>query len=94
MVKRTLTSVSLLLLSVTITLGQGRPIWTRQKANEWYKNYAWQRGCNFIPHNAINQLEMWQAGTFDTTAIDHDLTLAESVGFNCMRVFLHHVAWQ
>jgi hypothetical protein len=94
MVKRTLTSVSLLILSVTITLGQGRPIWTSQKANEWYGRYSWQRGCNFIPHTAINQLEMWQAGTFDTAAIDHDLTLAQSVGFNSMRVFLHHVAWQ
>lgn len=30
-------------------------------------------GSNFNPANAINRLEMWQAGTFDTAAIDREL---------------------
>ena len=74
--------------------GQGRARWSERKADRWYRQYPWLRGCNFIPHTAINQLEMWQAETFDTAAIRLDLDLARSVGFNCMRVFLHHVAWQ
>lgn len=71
-----------------------RSVWPAQKANEWYKQWGWLRGCDFIPSSAINQLEMWQAQTFDPTTIDKELGYAESIGLNCMRVFLHHVAWQ
>src|SRR5258708_31942055 len=70
------------------------PTWTKKKANKWYASREWQRGCDFIPSTAINQLEMWQAETFDTATIDRELGYAESIGLNCMRVFLHHVAWQ
>jgi hypothetical protein len=71
-----------------------RAVWSKEKANEWYKHYGWLRGCDFIPHTAINQLEMWQKQTFDTAAINKDLGYAESIGLNCMRVFLHHAAWE
>jgi hypothetical protein len=71
-----------------------RPAWTAEKANSWYSSKGWLRGCDFIPSTAINQLEMWQASTFDAGAIDRELGYAESIGLNCMRVFLHHVAWQ
>lgn len=71
-----------------------RAVWTKEKANEWYKQWGWLRGCDFIPGTAINQLEMWQAATFDSATIDRELGYAESIGMNCMRVFLHHVAWQ
>jgi len=68
--------------------------WSEERANIWYMQYGWLRGCNFIPHTAINQLEMWQGETFDTVSIGADLRLAASIGLNCMRVFLHHAAWQ
>ncbi|HVM86989.1 MAG TPA: hypothetical protein VMT76_02295 [Puia sp.] len=68
--------------------------WTKKRAEEWYAQQAWLRGCNFIPSNAVNQLEMWQAETFDSATINRELGFAESIGFNCMRVFLHHLAWQ
>ncbi|MBV9962898.1 MAG: cellulase family glycosylhydrolase [Parafilimonas sp.] len=71
-----------------------REVWSKQKANAWYANYGWLRGCDFIPSTAINQLEMWQAETFDTATINRELGYAESIGMNVMRVFLHHVAWQ
>jgi len=67
---------------------------SKQKANDWYSTKGWLRGCDFIPSTAINQLEMWQAATFDTATIDRELGYAESIGLNCMRVFLHHLAWQ
>ncbi len=54
----------------------------------------WLRGANFTPSTAINQLEFWQEETFDPETIDRELGWAESIGFNCMRVYLHHVAWE
>lgn len=71
-----------------------RAIWSKQKANEWYAKKGWLRGSNFIPSSAVNQLEMWQAATFDPKTIDRELGYAQSIGFNAMRVFLHHVVWQ
>ncbi|MBD0286918.1 MAG: 1,4-beta-xylanase, partial [Flavisolibacter sp.] len=40
--------------------------WSQQKANDWYRSQPWWVGANYIPATAINQLEMWQAETFDT----------------------------
>ena len=51
-------------------------------------------GCNYIPSTAINQLEMWQAESFDPVTIDRELGWAQELGFNCMRVFLHHLLWE
>jgi len=68
--------------------------WTSEKANEWYSHKGWLRGCNFIPSTAINQLEMWQAESFDTATINRQLGWAQSIGLNVMRVFLHHLAWE
>ena len=69
-------------------------IWSSEKANKWYVSHRWINGANFIPSSAINQLEMWQADTFDPTTIDRELGYAEGIGFNTMRVFLHSVAWR
>ena len=52
----------------------------------------WER--TIIPANAINQLEMWQADTFDPQEIDRELGWAEGLGMNTMRVFLHDLLWQ
>ncbi|MDQ5930794.1 MAG: hypothetical protein QG594_2583 [Bacteroidota bacterium] len=69
-------------------------VWSVDKANAWSKNRTWLRGANFQPSTAINQLEMFQAETFDTITIDKELSLAEDLGMNCMRVFIHHLAWE
>lgn len=68
--------------------------WTNQEADQWKQSHDWLRGSNFIPSTAINQLEMWQAESFDTATIDRELGYAESIGFNSMRVFLHNLLWQ
>ena len=39
--------------------------------------------------DAINQLEMFQADTYDPRRIDTELGWARSFGFNAARVFLH-----
>jgi hypothetical protein len=69
-------------------------VWPAEKANAWYASHKWINGADFIPSTAINQLEMWQAGTFDPKTIDRELGYAEGIGFNTMRVFLHSMAWQ
>ncbi len=86
--------VVLALTAVMTNAQVERKPWSGQQAKAWYSQYDWLTGSDFIPHTAINQLEMWQAETFDTAAIDHDLAFAQSIGFNAMRVFLHHLAWQ
>jgi len=68
--------------------------WSEQKANAWYAQQPWLVGSNYIPKSAINQLEMWQEATFDPIEIDKELTWAESMGMNTMRVFLHDLLWQ
>lgn len=72
---------------------QAGKIWSVQKANQWYNQHKWIVGANFIPSNAVNQLEMWQAETFDPKTIDRELGYAEGIGFNTVRVFLHSVVY-
>jgi len=67
--------------------------WDSAKARAWYAAMPWHSGCNFAPSYAINQLEMWQAETFDLKAIDSELALAASVGMNAVRVYLHDLLW-
>jgi len=68
--------------------------WPAQKAQDWYAQQPWLTGANYIPADAINQLEMWQAETFDPAAIDRELGWAEKFRMNTMRVFLHDLAWK
>ena len=68
--------------------------WSAEKANAWYAEEHWPIGCNYIPSSAINQLEMWQAETFDLPTIDRELGWAEKLGFNTVRVFLHDLVWK
>ena len=86
------TTLLLLLLIVHSLSAQktvGREVWTKEKANEWYGKQPWLVGANFLPSTAINQMEMWQAETFDTATISRELKWAASIGMNTMRVFLH-----
>ena len=91
--------LTIILSAILLTNGNAysqktRAVWSKEKARTWYAKQGWLRGSNFIPSTAINQLEMWQAATFDPKTIDRELGYAQSIGFNAMRVFLHHVAWQ
>jgi hypothetical protein len=72
--------------------GPGR--WTAEQANDWYAHQPWLVGANFVPSTAVNQLEMWQAETFDPATIDRELGYAQGIGMNTMRVFLHDIAWR
>ena len=91
--KKTLTIIAAALLLGSCASPEGK-VWTAEKANKWYEEKGWVSGCDYIPAYAINQLEMWQAETFDINAIDRELGWAEDLGFSCMRVFLHHTLWE
>src|SRR5258706_1784536 len=73
---------------------QHLPRWSEKQAADWYAKQPWLVGSNYIPANAINELEMWQADTFDPKRIDLELGWAEAIGLNTMRVFLHDLPWQ
>jgi hypothetical protein len=68
--------------------------WTPEQSQAWYANMPWLVGCNFTPSTAINQLEMWQADTWDLATIDRELGWAHNLGFNSVRVFLHDLLWE
>jgi endo-1,4-beta-mannosidase len=68
--------------------------WSAEQALAWYERQDWLSGCNFIPSTAVNQLEMWQADTFDPETIERELGYAENLGFNTVRVFLHTLVWE
>jgi len=68
--------------------------WTEAQAQQWSTENGWLRGSNFNPSTAINQLETWQAESFDTVTINRELGWAQSIGMNVMRVYLHHLAWK
>jgi Cellulase (glycosyl hydrolase family 5) len=76
------------------TSGDGSGRWSIQQANDWYAKQSWLVGANFIPSDAINELEMFQAETFNPKLIDKELGMAESIGMNTMRVFLQDQLWQ
>lgn len=71
-----------------------REIWTKEQAKEWYAKQGWLVGADFLPSTAINQLEMFQAESFDTATIDKELGWAQNIGMNTMRVYLHDLLYQ
>ena len=79
-----------LVLLVASVAGQR---WSEQQARDWYASQGWLVGSNYVPATAINQLEMWQADTFDPKRINLELGWAERLGMNTMRVFLHDLAY-
>lgn len=81
-------------LSVSNANAEDTQRWSKEASWEWYNSVDWPVGANFVPSTAINQLEMWQAETFDPETIDRELGWAAEIGMNTMRVFLHDLAWK
>src|SRR5260370_29059601 len=82
-------------LSTCVLAAKPRPQrWTEKAANEWYAKQPWLVGSNYAPAYAINELEMWQADTFDPKRIELELGWAESIGLNNIPVFLHYLLLQ
>ena len=69
------------------------PRWSVERANEWFRNQPFRSGGNYLPSEAMNELHMWQAETFNPQLIDLEFGWAENIGYNLMRVFLHNIPW-
>jgi hypothetical protein len=67
--------------------------WSVEKANRWYSKQPWLVGANYVPSDSINQLEMFQAATWNPKLNDKELGMAQSIGMNTMRVFLQDQLW-
>ena len=67
--------------------------WNKEQAFSWYENLDWIVGCNYLPSNAINQLEMFQVETYDKEINLKELSWAKDLGFNSVRVYLHDLLW-
>ncbi len=68
--------------------------WTEEKAWAWHDSLPWLVGTNFNPSSSINQLEFWQASTFDMPTIRRELQWSADLGMNVHRVYLHNLLWK
>jgi hypothetical protein len=74
---------------------RGNPArWSAAKANDWYARQDWILGANYINASAINQLDMFQAETWNPPEIDKELGWAKTFGMNTMRVYLHDLLYK
>lgn len=74
--------------------GWAEPVrWTADHANSWYEAQGWLVGTNYVTSTAVNQIEMFQQGTYDPQLIDRELNACRLIGFNSVRVFLHDLLW-
>ncbi|MGF1449061.1 MAG: cellulase family glycosylhydrolase [Opitutales bacterium] len=68
--------------------------WSAERIEQWYDGLPLLLGANYLPSSAINQLEMFQADTFDADLNRRELSWAVDAGMNSMRVFLHDLLWE
>lgn len=94
MSKRIFVALCLGLATVAASAQATDARWSEAKAAAWYEKQPWLVGANYVPDDAINELEMFQAPTFDAAEIDKELGWAESIGMNTMRVFLQDQLWK
>lgn len=92
--KRFLILFLILLNTAAFSQKQQPQRWTKAQADAWYAKQPWLFGSNFTPASAINQLEMFQAETFNPKEIDKELGWAEDLGATTARVYLHDLLWQ
>ncbi|HYH81933.1 MAG TPA: cellulase family glycosylhydrolase [Longimicrobium sp.] len=90
----TLAALAMLATAATASAQQVAGRWTAERANAWQQQQGWLVGSNYAPATAINQLEMWQAETWDPRTIDRELGWAKGLGMNTMRVFLHDLPYR
>ena len=92
--KRLTFLLAALALGIGPAAGRDAP-WSREKAWTWYNAQPWIRGCNYIPSDAVNYVDMWQEYGFGRhlATADRELALAEETGFNTVRLFLVYEVW-
>ena len=91
--KRILVIILFFLVLATACTGKDNKQWSADRARQWWSEQEWPVGCCFVPSYAINQFEMWQEDSFNESVLDTELGLCESLGFNCVRIFVHEDLW-
>lgn len=91
---RTAGILAALLLPMLARAGEAPGRWPAEKAAQWYAAQPWMIGCNFLPSTAVNDVEMWQAESFDPDTIGRELGFAHGLGFNTVRVFVNYAVWE
>lgn len=73
-----------------------RGVWSKQKAWQWYRDRGWIVGCNFIPSNCLNTLEIWQTYGHDQVrkTMEKELAIAAYTGINSIRMLLPFEVWK
>lgn len=79
---------------MTLSCSKESARWTPERAQTWYDAQPWLVGCDYIPSNAINQIEMWSADTYSRDLIAKELDWARGIGFNTLRVYLSSVVYE
>ncbi|MEE1013636.1 MAG: cellulase family glycosylhydrolase [Clostridia bacterium] len=69
--------------------------WSEERAWNWYDKIGWLRGCNYMPANAANRIDMYQNLDLKEhlACADEELALAQKQGFNSMRIILDFTVW-
>lgn len=70
--------------------------WTCEKAWKWQGEKPWIVGCNFVPADCINAIEIWQEEGFDGVlrAAECEIRLAAEIGMNSVRMILPFHVWK
>uniref|UniRef100_A0A914D8P6 Glycoside hydrolase family 5 domain-containing protein n=1 Tax=Acrobeloides nanus TaxID=290746 RepID=A0A914D8P6_9BILA len=71
----------------------GRARWTEDQAKAWFNSQPYIMGTEYMASYAVNQLEMFQAETFNPDLIDKELALYGQLGMNTIRVFMIDLAY-
>lgn len=89
--------MSIIVLSITLASSCSNDAitgpWTEEQAGRWWNNQEWPVGCCYVPTYAVNQYEIWQEGSFNPEVLDKEMALAQSIGFNVVRIYLHEDLW-
>ena len=71
-----------------------RDIWTPEQAWAWFNaQKPYIMGTELTVSSAANQLEMWQAETFDADLIEKEISYGSKLGFTVFRIFLHDLVY-
>ncbi len=67
--------------------------WSKERAWQWWNSQNWPVGVNYVPTDAVNDIEMWMDASFNASLIEKELSLAAGLGINSVRVFLSYTVW-
>ena len=91
--KKILFIIATLALTTNIFAAKPTQRWSAEKAQAWAADKGWIVGCDYVTATAINQIEMWQAESFDPQTMERELALAKGLGFNTVRVFFSNLVY-